>query len=283
MARSEKNPNQIVRLDGKNCFMESMKNAFEIGKFLWGFYQYDKTRAQGSKFTSEILVYLNPKDFDNLYYDILINGSLIKKINALANDPTKKEYEKQVVIHRGGTEKDGRVIARQLKIFKGRAKDIVLRAEYGPGQRNSMGGYTMTGSPEKYVDIGMTYEDMKLLLLETKRAWDAHSVKESMKDEISDLEFELNKTKKMLELIAKSVNVNNQELQNIINEEKPKPTYGKNQSQSANNQGYNNQSYGSNSNNYSNGYSNQNYGASNGYSNQGYSVNSGYYDGNFGG
>ena len=136
MARKEDNPNQIVRIDGNKCFMEALKNAFEIKKVQMNFYQYDVNRPKGDRYTAEIPIYIDFKDFDSIFYEIMIGGSKIKEMNRLAADPNKKQWEKQLIIYRGGFEKDGQIKARQLKIFKGMKKPIVLRAEIGKGQKN---------------------------------------------------------------------------------------------------------------------------------------------------
>lgn len=249
MARKEKNPNQIIRLDGNKCFMEALRGGFEIGKVHMNFFQYDLSRQQGNRFTAEIPIYMSIEDFHHVFYEIMISGTLIKKINALANDPTKKEYEKQIIISRGGKIQDGQPIARQLKIFKGRKKPIVLRAEIGKGQINERtGGYTMIGSPDRYIDIGMEYKDLEALMLSIHSAHIGYESYIASKSEIDKLKFEIDKIQDTLKLIAQTVNVNPNELNNILNREMPKPfsqnkpdNQQNNQNNMNNNQYYNQQ------------------------------------------
>ena len=127
MARKEDNPNQIVRIDGNKCFMEALKNAFEIKKVQMNFYQYDVNRPKGDRYTAEIPIYIDFKDFDSIFYEIMIGGSKIKEMNRLAADPNKKQWEKQLIIYRGGFEKDGQIKARQLK---NDITDLRLKHEY---------------------------------------------------------------------------------------------------------------------------------------------------------
>lgn len=264
MPRKEENPNQICRIDGNKCFMEAMRNAFEIHKILLNFIQYDPNKQQGSKFTCEIPIYLDFKDFDNIFYEVMISSSIIKQINKLAVDPNKKEYEKQLIIYRGGTKKDGNVIAKQLKIFRGRKKPIVLRAEIGKGQENQIGGFSMVGMPERYIDIGMEYKDLEILLLEIWKSVNGNAVEKELQKKYDDAMFEIQKLKDMITLIARSLNINPQELSNIINREPAKTTYAKNQNpeqinNNNRNNGYannnvNNTNYSNNGNNYPNNY-----------------------------
>ena len=161
MASQNINWNQIARVDGNKCFLEVVSNAFNIQKVQINFFQYDLTRQQGDRFTANIPIYLGFKDFNNLFYNTILTGNIFRELDRLSNDPSKKEWEKQIILHRGGFKKDGIIKARDLKIFRGTRKPIVLRAEYGPGKENQKGAYYMAGAPEKYVDIGMEYIDRK--------------------------------------------------------------------------------------------------------------------------
>jgi len=274
MARREENLNQIIRIDGNNCFMEALRNAFPIGKIQLNFFQYDKNREKGNKFTNEINIYLDFKDFDNIYYEIMHSGITIKDINAKALNPALKEYEKQVILHRGGSQSSENVNiikARQLKIFKGRVKPIVLRAEIGKGQKNKQGGYTMVGSPERYVDIGMEYHDLERLLSEIHRALMAYEVERTLQPIIDrkfeEVNFEIKKLESMILLMLQSMplNTNTENVIRAFNEiqsrvlPKPVPAYKQNQTNQEsqippqNNQ-YQQQYPNMNNDNYQNGY-----------------------------
>ena len=270
MARKEKNPNQIIRIDGNKCFLEALKSSFEIDKVLLNFIQYDVNKPQGSKFTSQIQIYLSFKDFESLYYETIFSGSLIRQINQLFNDPSKKEWEKQVILSRGGSKKDNNTIeARQLKIFKGRKKPIVLRAEIGKGKENAMGGYSMVGSPERYVDIAMEYKDLENFLLEIWKAINAHETVVSLNPKVDEMLFEIQKNREILQLIARQVGVSTFDVENIVNKEMPKPTYNNSQN--------NNQNTNQNNNQYQNNYSAQNNQQQNNYTQQNQYNNQGGY------
>ena len=272
MARREENLNQIIRIDGKNCFMEALRNAFPIGKIQINFFQYDTTKEKGNKMTNEINIYLDFKDFDTIYYEIMHSGATIKNMNAMAMNPSLKEYEKQIILHRGGStnsENPNEINARQLKIFKGRTKPVVLRAEIGKGQKNKQGGYTMIGSPERYVDIGMDYHDLEKLLSEIHRALAAYEVEKTMQPildrKFEEINFEIKKIEDLISLMIKSMPLNMpadiilKNVEEIKAKTLPKPIPAYKQNKQQNDTPVNNYQQGNNNNNNNNSYNYNNY------------------------
>lgn len=256
MARKEKNPNQIIRIDGYNCFMEVMADGFEIGKVLMRFYKYDASREKGNRFTANIAIYMNTADFNSLYFQSLMGSCvLMKKIVANAANQNLSEWEKAIIIDRGGSQKDNVCTARYLKILKGQKKPIVLLAEEGNGQKNKNGGFTMTGKPTSTVSLGMETEDFVKMLMEVKDALIAFQAKKA-------LSFEIKKQNELLKAIATQVGVNQQVIQDILSK-----TYDNFDSEnSKNNQsGQSNQGGGYQNNSYQN-IPTQNYSQGNGYS-----------------
>lgn len=43
----DRNRSQIIRVDARNCFVESLKDAFEIGKAHFTFASYDLSKPSG--------------------------------------------------------------------------------------------------------------------------------------------------------------------------------------------------------------------------------------------
>lgn len=181
MARRNVSPQQIIRKDGNNCFVEALNSAFEIGKLQLKFVTYDVNKAQGSKFTNEIDIYIDLNKALRICYDALDSGMLIKSImkeKAVADQKTKqtgsKIWAKQLILHQGGTSArslaasgksrpDGMSVARVLKVFAGEKLPVMFKAEMGPGEADQKGlivpkyGY----KPESYVQIGMSADDFK--------------------------------------------------------------------------------------------------------------------------
>lgn len=181
MARRNASPQQIIRKDGNNCFVEALNGAFDIGKLQLKFVTYDLSKAQGSKFTNEIDIYIDLSKALRICYDALDSGLLIKSImreKAIAEQKTQqtgnKVWAKQLILHQGGTSAqalassgksrpDGMSVARVLKIFAGEKLPVMFKAEMGPGETDKKGliipkyGY----KPESYVQIGMSADDFK--------------------------------------------------------------------------------------------------------------------------
>ena len=55
----ERNTNQIVRKDGKGCFVESLNDAFSIGRCHLAFAAYDLNRPAGERQTNLVQIYLD--------------------------------------------------------------------------------------------------------------------------------------------------------------------------------------------------------------------------------
>lgn len=188
MARKEQNPQQIIRKDGSNCFVEVLNSSFEINRVLFRFINYDKAREAGNKITASIDIYLTFEQFFRIAYDILDSRTLI---NALANDKKKaaeeeartgsKVYMKPRVLHMGGTSadslrmkgksrSDNMGISRVLKIMAGNKLPIMLIAEQGPGQADTKGLIVPRygNKPEQKVVMPLSADDAKELFLITR-------------------------------------------------------------------------------------------------------------------
>ncbi len=58
MSEEYNNQYQIARKDAQNCFVESLNDAFEIGKMHFGFSTYDVTKPVGKRQTNNIQIYI---------------------------------------------------------------------------------------------------------------------------------------------------------------------------------------------------------------------------------
>ena len=61
-----RNQNQIIRKDARSCFVESLSDAFEIGKVHLAFATYDLTRPAGQRQTNNIHIYIAVDEFLDL-------------------------------------------------------------------------------------------------------------------------------------------------------------------------------------------------------------------------
>ncbi len=61
----DRNQHQIIRKDARNCFVESLNDAFEIGRIHLAFATYDLSRPIGQRQTNNIHIYIAVDEFWN--------------------------------------------------------------------------------------------------------------------------------------------------------------------------------------------------------------------------
>lgn len=189
MAR-EKNINQIVRKDGKNCFVEIMSTGFEIEKVLLNFYNYDMSQPANYRRSPGISIYLSFDEFYRICYDATVNYRLVKLLNDSLTKmkETGAKYAEPISLYIGGrtaealqaagrARPDGMSLSRQLQIVRGTKYPIILQALSGPGQKNEKGlivpRYNFTNA-EEIVKIPLTQDAFEEMLLVTKAHIDAY-------------------------------------------------------------------------------------------------------------
>ena len=59
----ERNKNQITRKDARGCFVESLNDAFVIGKTHLAFASYDLSKPVGQRQTNNVHIYINVDEF----------------------------------------------------------------------------------------------------------------------------------------------------------------------------------------------------------------------------
>ena len=62
----ERNQEQITRKDAKNCFVESLRDCFAIGRIHFTFASYDLARPAGQRQTDQVQIYIPAGEFLNL-------------------------------------------------------------------------------------------------------------------------------------------------------------------------------------------------------------------------
>lgn len=184
---SQKNPLQIVRKDGKNCFVEVMSDSFPIDKVHFNFITYDMNAAAGNKITNQVNIYMSFEEFYRVCHDITVSKALLNEIIKMAQDAKNegKSWTPSKVICIGGrsaeslakanqARADGMCLSRQLKIQAGNKLPVVLIAESGPGRQDAKGLIVPSyQQPEQRVLIPFTYESIKELFLISKAHLDA--------------------------------------------------------------------------------------------------------------
>lgn len=173
----EKNPQQIIRFDGKNVFMEVMNSAFSIGKVQINFIEYDTSLEKNSRQKKNIPLYIDINKFLLLTHDIL-SGKMVQ-LAKQANDVKQKggyKYAKEIyqdlggipaekLKKRGKSRPDGMSLSRQFKITPGEKLPWLLSGECGPGKEDDNGLIVPQGRPEESVRVGLTDDDFKKLAI----------------------------------------------------------------------------------------------------------------------
>ena len=188
----EKYSTQIARFDGRNCFVEVLNSAFNIGKVQMNFCQYDeKTHAM----TKRLEIYVDVNKMLVLCNDILtgnfakivehakktntFEGSAVSDytsyftdMGGISEEKVKRsfaEYQKKYP-----WAQEGKGISRQFKIQVGQKLPWILRAEYGLGQDSDTGLITPVGKSADFINIPMTNESFKMLAMAIRTHYEAY-------------------------------------------------------------------------------------------------------------
>lgn len=169
---SKKNPQQLVKVSGRDTFVEVMNDAFGIGKVMINFAKYNDKNAAGSRITDQIGIYMNLDEALVLCHDILSG-----KISGLAKIEKDKgnKYPGAIFTKLGGTSAkalasrgksrpDGMSESRQFKIQPGARADFMLIGEKGKGEENAT-GLIVPKSSEAKVMVPFSADDLKKLAL----------------------------------------------------------------------------------------------------------------------
>ena len=179
---AKKNPQQLIKLSGKDTFVEVMNDSFEIGKILFNFAKYNEKAEPGKRITDNIRIYMDLEEALVFAHDI-VSG----KIPQLAKiEKEKSKYPKEVYKKQGGTSAkslkgtprerpDGMAESRVLKVVPGLKADFMLQAEKGKGEENAT-GLIVQRSTETTVKVPMTADDLKKLALVVQSNIQAYTV-----------------------------------------------------------------------------------------------------------
>lgn len=179
--QDERNQNQIVRKDAKDCFVESLNDAFEIGKTHFAFASYDMSKPAGSRQTNSVHIYINADEFLELCRKIT-SGELRYMLQ------TKKQNRDSSYLyqHLGGTSAknlnrqgraraDGKSLSRTVQLLPSTKSDFLFVADSGPGEETAKGLIVpkFGKNPENHVSVMMTYDAFSELMLLTKAHYQA--------------------------------------------------------------------------------------------------------------
>ena len=132
----ERNQFQIVRKDARNCFVESLSDAFAIGKAHFVFATYDTTKPVGKRQTNNISIYIAIDEFLNLHRR-LVCGELAYLLRGMKNNSIEKKPLYQSL---GGTSaeklaaqnrsrNDGMSLSRTVQLLCAEKADFLFVAD----------------------------------------------------------------------------------------------------------------------------------------------------------
>lgn len=175
--------------------MESLNDAFPIGKIHLAFAAYDQNKPSGQRQTNNVHIYIAVDDFLELCRKLEC-GELRQMLQSEKNSGDKTPLyqclggtsaEKLAKLGRSRT--DGRSLSRTAQLLAGNKSDFLFVADSGPGQTNEKGLIIpkFGSAPENHVAVSMTFGTLSELLLVTKAhylAWlSAWYAKQSPLDE----------------------------------------------------------------------------------------------------
>ena len=177
-----RNQNQIIRKDAMGCFVESLSDAFEIGKIHLAFATYDLTRPAGQRQTNNIHIYIAVDEFLDLCRKIECGELRYMLQNKKQNRDKTPLYQclggtsAEKLAKYGRSRKDGMSLSRTAKLICGTKADFLFVADSGPGQTDAKGLIVpkFGSKPENHVSISMSFESFSEMMLLTKehfRAW----------------------------------------------------------------------------------------------------------------
>lgn len=178
----EKNRDQIVRKDARGCFVESLSDAFGIGKAHFAFAAYDMKRPSGQRQTDCVHVYMDVGELLELCREAE-SGEL----RAMLLEKRQSGEHGAIYQHLGGTpaerlaslgraRPDGMSLSRTFQLLPGAKSGFLLVSDSGPGEENAKGLIVprFGNKPENHVAVSLSFAALCELLLMTRlhyQAW----------------------------------------------------------------------------------------------------------------
>ena len=178
----ERNQYQISRKDAKNSFVESLSDAFSIGKVHFNFASYDLNKPAGQRQTGMVSIYIDVDEFLELCRKLTC-GELRYMVQSQKSAASPKTALYQSL---GGTSadklkqqnrsrSDGKSLSRTLQVLTGNKSDLILVADSGPGETTEKGLIVpkFGNKPENHITVSMSLDNFGELLLITKTHYEA--------------------------------------------------------------------------------------------------------------
>lgn len=210
----DRNQQQIIRKDARNCFIESLRDAFSFGRIHLVFATYDQSKPSGERQTNNVHIYIAADEFLELCRKLECGELRFLLQNKKKNNDKTPLYQclggtsAEKLKKIGRSRKDGMSLSRTAQLLAGNKTDFLFVADSGPGQTNEKGLIVpkFGNKPENHVAVSMSFDTFGEFLLITKAhytAWlSAWYIQQSMgKDEkqimesIADAQYQKNDLK----------------------------------------------------------------------------------------
>ena len=170
------NSNQIIRKDARGCFIESLNDAFEIGRMHLTFASYDLNRPAGQRQTNNIHIYIPADEFLELCRKLISGELRIIVQNMKKNGDRTAIYQRlggtsaEKLAEQGRSRPDGKSLSRTAQLLCGNKSDFIFAADSGPGETNEKGLIIprFGAKPENHVAVSLTWNSFSGLMLMTK-------------------------------------------------------------------------------------------------------------------
>lgn len=177
----ERNISQIIRKDARNCFVESLSDAFANGRAHFAFATYDLSKPVGQRQTNSIQIYISIPELLELCRK-LSSGELRYIMQQKKQTGDSKPIQEwlggtsaEKLRQYGKARPDGKSLSRVWKLVAGQKTDFLFTASSGPGDKDSKGLIVprFGNQPENHVAVSMTFESLSELLLMTETHYEA--------------------------------------------------------------------------------------------------------------
>ncbi len=177
----ERNTHQIIRKDARNCFVESLTDAFGKGKAHFAFATYDLSKPAGQRQTNSIHIYISIPELLELCRKLSCG-----ELRWLMQEKKKSGDSTPIQEWLGGTSakklqqygrgrSDGKSLSRTCRLVCGSKTDFLLVADSGPGEETQKGLIVprFGNKPENHVAVSLSLEALSELLLMTKTHYES--------------------------------------------------------------------------------------------------------------
>jgi len=178
--KNNQNESQIIRKDGKGCFVEVKNDCFALGKIHLQFIKYDMSRPSGDRYTDNINIYIDIAEFLVLAHEA-VSGILYAKAEKFKDDNNKAPLFQSM----GGTSAkrlkqlnqarpDGKSLSRVFSISQSNI-GYFFSASSGPGEEDVKGLIVpkFGNNPENRVSVPISHTDVNEIMLITKTHYEA--------------------------------------------------------------------------------------------------------------